>query len=106
MHELPRIIRDPQVLLALAPEELAAKLLPMFKARAEREKGLLPPLANVQTEPFSSPRSDGPAYPALLSDEVKLAIAEAWSWLEAQGLLVPGARCQWSPRVPCSQSPR
>jgi uncharacterized protein (TIGR02391 family) len=90
MHELPRIIRDPQVLLALAPEELAAKLLPVLKARAQREKGLLPPLSSAQTEPFSAPRNDGlPAYPPQLSEEVKLAIAEAWSWLEAQGLLVP-----------------
>ena len=90
MHDLPRVIPDPQVLLALAPEELAAKLLPMLQVRVHREQSWLAHLATVQTEPFATPRNDGlPAYPQQCSEEVKLALAEAWSWLEAQGLLVP-----------------
>ena len=57
-----------------------------------RETSWLAHLANVQTEPFSSPRMDGlPAYSEQYSDEVKLALAEAWSWLEAQWAARAGA---------------
>jgi len=68
MHELPRIIRDPQVLLALAPEELAAKLLPMLKARAQREKGLLPPLPTYKRSPESRP-DKGQSVPSVPQSE-------------------------------------
>jgi uncharacterized protein (TIGR02391 family) len=89
MLELPKVIPDVEVLLALEPEELAAKLLFLLQTRAQRDRRALFHLANELTGPFEN-RNDGIAsYPHGKRDEVGLAISEAWSWLEVQGLLVP-----------------
>jgi uncharacterized protein (TIGR02391 family) len=91
MYDLPKIVPDVEVVLALEPEELASKLLSMIKARVRREGNWLAVLSNIQGEPFAS-RHDGVSpYPNNRRDEVFLALSEAWAWLEAQGLLVPAS---------------
>jgi hypothetical protein len=52
MYQLPKVLPDPEVLLGLQPEELAAKLLFLLQDRVRQEKGWSPHLGNIQTEPF------------------------------------------------------
>ena len=90
MFELSREIPDVEVLLALQPEELGAKLV--FLA-AERNKGQRNERAafnpgHMTRELWQD--SFGPTpYPPDRKFDVRLAILEAWAWLEAQGLIVP-----------------
>jgi uncharacterized protein (TIGR02391 family) len=90
MFDLPKTIPDVEVLLAMQPEELASRLLFLIQKRIRIDgAGWMPHLGNIDTEPFAR-RSDGVApYDHARRDEVHLALAEAWAWLEAQGLLVP-----------------
>lgn len=76
MNELHKYIPDADMLMALAPEELAAKML--FILRDRPSKG------------HFNPRNEeiGP-YPSNRYAEISLVFAEAWAWLEAQGLIVP-----------------
>lgn len=82
MIELVKAIPDPEVLLALEPEELGAKLLFLMKER----RGQIHQ-NNFENELFDGPGR--PGYPRQKERDITLAYAEAWAWLEAQGLLVP-----------------
>ena len=84
VRELPIAIPDADALLNLEPEELAAKML--FLVRARREEMFHP--RNLQNELWSSSGA-GPQYPIGRQVEISLAVREAWAWLEAQGLIVP-----------------
>ncbi|MCJ2108127.1 TIGR02391 family protein [Methylobacterium sp. E-041] len=85
---------EADVLLALEPDEIGLRLLPTL-ARPSMMPGI--PLA-LQTflgfafapVQYADGRSGfrGP-YPAERHPEVKQAIAEAWAWLEREGLLMP-----------------
>ncbi len=92
MIEFPKLFPDPQTLLALEPEELAGKILFLLRERKQANNGSnggMPNLNNISGEAFTTNRNDGiPPYPHDLRPAVELAVAEAWSWLEAQGLLV------------------
>lgn len=83
MHPLVKAIPDCDLLLSLEPEELAAKLL---------FAGV--PLGSLQNFLLSLwdrsyiPGEQSGSYPSNRRDEIELALTEAWSWLEAQGLLV------------------
>ncbi len=92
MHELSQIIPDAQVLLAMEPEELGAKMLFILRKRSDHSQqpflfsnliGKLWP----QNYPYL-PGQQHP-YPREQEGEINLALAEAWAWLVAQGLLVP-----------------
>ena len=85
MLQLPQVIPDPDLLLALEPEELAAKLL--FLVR-QRQDGEFHP-ANLQNELGGDPSRGQPGYPPHRVKEIGDALTEAWAWLEAQGLVVP-----------------
>ncbi len=95
MYELTRIIPDAQVLVALEPEELASKILFLLRKRADNairvQQSFL--LSNLLGElwPGTYPYMPGqqPPYPQERREEINLALAEAWAWLVAQGLLVP-----------------
>jgi uncharacterized protein (TIGR02391 family) len=89
MYELPEVIPDVEVLLALQPEELAAKLVFLFQRHLERDPNWKPRFANIEPEPFRSRDDSVAPYPDTRREQVSVALAEAWSWLEAQGLLVP-----------------
>jgi uncharacterized protein (TIGR02391 family) len=93
MFEITRIIPDADVLLAMEPEELGAKLLFLLRQRGNNQ------IRAQQSFLFSNllgelwPQSNFPnqesAYPQAQKNEINLALAEAWAWLVAQGLLVP-----------------
>ncbi|MFM0367049.1 TIGR02391 family protein [Paraburkholderia sediminicola] len=82
MLELPTAIPDVEVLLALEPEELAAKVIFLLRARAEATFNF----GNLRMELGMAGRV---GYPPERLVEVDLALAEAFAWLEAQGLVVP-----------------
>jgi uncharacterized protein (TIGR02391 family) len=85
MNDLLREIPDVAVLLALEPEELAAKML--FFLRKRNEPMYI--LNNLEGELWE--RGNQSPYPAEKRSAVGLALSEAWAWLEAQGLLVPAS---------------
>lgn len=85
MIELTRAVPDEETMLALEPEELGAKLL--FLTRQRVGDGMLHP-GNFLGELFpQAGRDEG--YSRDHQEDIELAYAEAWAWLEAQGLIVP-----------------
>lgn len=88
MIDLVRAIPDVEVLLALQPEELGAKLLFLLRRRCDRENTRMFHPGNLGNELFHRPGNDS-GYPPGRQQDVQVAIVEAWSWLEAQGLIVP-----------------
>lgn len=86
MRELVAQIPDVDAFLALAPEELAAKIL--FLLRQRRQEMFT--AGSLETELWGGfGGAPGPSYSTHRQGDVHLAFAEAWAWLEAQGLLVP-----------------
>jgi uncharacterized protein (TIGR02391 family) len=91
MRELASVIPDSNVLLAIEPEEMGGKILFLLRKRlqsAPNNSQFL--LSNLLQELWqrSYVPGDTTAYPAVKQNEIDLAIAEAWAWLVAQGLLV------------------
>jgi hypothetical protein len=84
MIELPRDIPDIQVLLALEPEELGAKMLFLMGSR----QGNLSYTGLIE-EPWAEIVPGRPQYPPNTKGAGQIAIAEAWAWLIAQGLIIP-----------------
>ena len=70
--------------LFIEPEELGAKLLFLAK-----EEGRLFSLLGFEHGIWDVGMRDQPTYPGSRKAEVSLALAEAWAWLEAQGLIIP-----------------
>jgi uncharacterized protein (TIGR02391 family) len=89
MYELARDIPDVEVLLALEPEELGAKLLFLLRKRTFQLNMFLPDELNNELWPQSYVPGQQTPYPQERRTEVELALMEAWAWLEAQGLIVP-----------------
>lgn len=85
MRELIVRIPDVDAFLALAPEELAAKMLFLLRERNQSDFHR----DSLENELQGSIGTSAPSYPPARSIEVHLAFAEAWAWLEAQGLVVP-----------------
>jgi hypothetical protein len=79
MHPLIRAIPDYNLLLALEPEELAAKLLFVGLGNSLHDF-LLGLWETGQTIGFENQSS---SYPLHRRSEIELAIAEAWARLEA-----------------------
>jgi len=86
MHELPQIIPDVKMLLALTPEELGAKMLFLLRKRNNAVRFHPGNELNELWNGFYQPR-----YPREHQEEIGLALAEAWAWLNAQGLIVQDA---------------
>jgi len=83
MPRLGDLVPDVEVLLAMEPEQLAGCLLQVMNSRPGREKMLtigswLYELFQGPTPPFSNQHYNA----------VFRALAEAWNWLEVQGLIV------------------
>lgn len=85
MATLSSLIPDVEVLLGLAPEELAETLLQI--AVQEKQDQLI----HIQTitAQINGDRPSNSAYPQNRHSQIELAIAEAWNWLLVQGLLIP-----------------
>jgi uncharacterized protein (TIGR02391 family) len=88
MFQLRQAIPDPEVLLALEPEELAAKLLFLIRNRSNLSGRYN--ARNLENELWHDVPGQ-PSYPRGRQAEIGLAVAEALAWLEAQGLAVPDA---------------
>src|SRR3954463_9655586 len=86
MRELTQAIPDADVVLALEPEELGAKLLLLVRQRIARERRDEFHPRNLENEVTTA---QGPY--EWKGPQISLALAEAWAWLEAQGLIVPAA---------------
>jgi len=88
MATLLSLIPDVDVLLSLAPEELAEIVL---RFAAELGQCSLAHLLSLKSQIDGSPgANDG--YPQNRRKESELAVAEAWQWLIIQGLLIPEPR--------------
>src|ERR1022692_5176142 len=89
MRDLIKAIPDVDVFLNLQPEEVGAKLIFIMRERqAQHPASSRFGLINSQIELFQEKHDGWPKYPVERAAEIQLALAEAWSWLEAQGLLV------------------
>ena len=84
MHQLLTAIPDVNVLLALEPEELGAKLLFLLR---ERGGAMFHP--TMQDELWGDQSRGVVGYPREHQNELGLALTEAYAWLEVQGLVVP-----------------
>lgn len=91
MIELTRAIPDPDVLLALEPEELGAKLLFLLRKRSFQRGMFFPANLNAELWPMQVLPGQQAPYPFNRRDAIEVALAESWAWLEAQGLIVPAA---------------
>lgn len=93
MRELPSQI-PVELLLSLAPEELASKMLFLMRQRLRQpfdNQGMFM-LSGFEAELWNySPAINQTKYPREEQDDINLALSEAWAWLEAQGLLVPAS---------------
>lgn len=78
-------IPDADVLLALQPEELGAKLLFIIRQRNER----MFMIEGLQNEPWDMGLPEARRYQTQKRPQVMQALMEAWTWLELQGLIVP-----------------
>ncbi len=87
MTTLPQLIPDVEILLALAPEELAPILLKI--AKDNRQNGLFHP-QNFDSM-YGSRHSGLPSYPNNRHDEIHIAVSEAWNWLKVNALVVPAS---------------
>jgi hypothetical protein len=108
MYELSQTIPDAQVLLAMEPEELGAKIL--FLLRKGSGNTIRPQqpflFSNLLMELWPGDRyGQQPPYPQQRRDEIDLALAEAWAWLVAQGLLVPSPSSSGGGRLESTQPP-
>jgi uncharacterized protein (TIGR02391 family) len=85
MIQLLKEIPDPEVLLGLSTEELAAKLIFLLQRHSE---------ANFWPDSLTRQLWEGDisrgirGYQNKIGD-VEVAMAEAWAWLFAQGLIIP-----------------
>lgn len=91
MHELPDHIPTAQILLDLSTEELGARLLFLIR---QRKRGAYWHLGAFKIEELEDeltgrPALERPGYPDEMHHDVVLALREAWSWLEANGLIIP-----------------
>lgn len=85
MATLISLIPDIDVLLALAPEELAEVVL--LLAQEHKHNNLIH-LQSIASHINGNPgTNDG--YPQDRRKDAELALAEAWNWLSMQGLLIP-----------------
>lgn len=94
MNELYVALPDPEVLLALEPEELGGKLLFILRGRG----GQFHPHNCMNEISMGGDRSRGiDGYPPEYRDAINIAISEAFAWLQAQGLIVakPGDTGGW-----------
>ena len=82
MNAVVEAIPNVECFLSLEPEELGAKLLFLAK-----DRGMFSP-SSFETEIWEDEMQRRPTYPRSWKDAIALAFAEAWAWLEAQGLIV------------------
>jgi uncharacterized protein (TIGR02391 family) len=85
MATLISLIPDVDVLVALAPEELAEVVLRLAE---ERRQNRLIHIQSLASDIHGQPGTSN-GYPQNRKQDAELALAEAWNWLTLQGLLIP-----------------
>ncbi len=85
MATLTSLLPDIDVLLTLAPEELAEVVLQLAHEHKQNNKIHLQAIASHID---GAPGANG-GYPQNRRNDAKLVLAEAWNWLLIQGLLIP-----------------
>jgi len=82
-------LKDAELLLALAPEELGPILLGL--GRRAIQNGMFQPDAVTDERglPSGSLPHGTPEYPPSHQPQVAIAIAESWNWLSVTGLILP-----------------
>ena len=85
MRQLAQTIPDVNAMLLLEPEELGVHMLFLLKEAYPRPKVFHP-------NGLIAELGESGLYPADRVSEVELAVQEAWSWLEAQGLITADPR--------------
>jgi uncharacterized protein (TIGR02391 family) len=85
MATLTSLIPDVDVLVSLAPEELAEVVL---RLAAEHKQNNLAHLQSI-TSQITGTTGANNGYPQNRHKDAELALAEAWNWLLVQGLLIP-----------------
>jgi uncharacterized protein (TIGR02391 family) len=89
MVQLVDLIPDPDVLVALEPEELGLRMLPVLSVFARSPSLQLQPDNFFSTILGNGQEGGYPGqYPSNRRGEIRIALIEAWAWLEGQGLLV------------------
>lgn len=89
MPTLPQLIPDPDIVVALAPEELARSLLQA--AHSASQNGMFSAMGTIGPEALVGPGfGDGAGYyPRDRHVPISRACREAWAWLEVNLLIVP-----------------
>lgn len=85
MATLTSLIPDIDVLLALAPEELAEVVLQLAHEHKQNNKIHLQTIASH----IHGTLGANNGYPQNSKNDAELVLAEAWNWLLIQGLLIP-----------------
>jgi hypothetical protein len=85
---LYQLIPDVEVLLALAPADLAPTLLRLARGRLQ-SAGFIPEAVTSHEVLYGGIGAPAGGYPSHRSAEIELAIAEAWQWLEVNELILP-----------------
>lgn len=78
------LVPDPNVLIALASEELAFQLLQV--ARTNLQNGIVHRNSIIETKALAG---QNPVYTQQQQPQVEMALMEALHWLEVTGLLIP-----------------
>jgi uncharacterized protein (TIGR02391 family) len=89
MLQLTQAIPDPDVLLSLSTEELAAKILFLVRKRPPGASQDIFHPDSMQNELWGDVSRGIKGYPHNRKPEIEPAVAEAWAWLLAQGLILP-----------------
>lgn len=92
---LADLIPDPEALIALEPEELGLRMLPVLARWPQQQQLHLTELVHmVCGHPQAQPGSLYAAglYPQQYKSAIEVALREAWAWLEGAALLVQHPR--------------
>jgi uncharacterized protein (TIGR02391 family) len=88
MSDFQKHLPDPETILALEAEEIAGYLLDFFHSISEkdRQRNVMRPDWLGSSQPIDD-------YPPQYREPISMALMEAWSWLEREGLLAPLPQC-------------
>lgn len=88
MRDLRNLITDVDVLISLSPEELAAKIIFLLRKTSPQENRGMFQIGNLANQFDRVEDGHENNYPSNRKEDAKLALFEAWAWLESQALLV------------------
>src|SRR6478609_9676037 len=93
MYELAKVFPTADALLAVEPDVLGAKLLALLCKRPPNQNQGMFNLNNLMQElwPFALLPGQQTPFPQSKRPDIDLAVTEAWTWLEREGLLIPAS---------------